>query len=51
MDRTVIAVKDKAVALTPGMSVTAEIKTGKRRIIEYFLSPILKHQAEAIRER
>lgn len=44
-------VNDKLVNLSPGMSVTVEIKTGKRRIIEYFLSPLLRYKQESIRER
>lgn len=35
----------------PGMAVQAEIKTGKRRIIQYLLSPISKAMNEAGRER
>lgn len=35
----------------PGMSVQAEIKTGRRRIIQYLLSPISKALNEAGRER
>lgn len=35
----------------PGMAVQAEIKTGKRRIIQYLLSPISKAMDEAGRER
>lgn len=35
----------------PGMSVQAEIKTGKRRIIQYLLSPISQAVNEAGRER
>ncbi|GMN04441.1 HlyD family type I secretion periplasmic adaptor subunit [Erythrobacter sp. MTPC3] len=35
----------------PGMSVQAEIKTGKRRIIQYLLSPINQAMSEAGRER
>lgn len=35
----------------PGMSVQAEIKTGQRRIIQYFLSPISQALDEAGRER
>ena len=35
----------------PGMSVQAEIKTGRRRIIDYLLSPISKAMDEAGRER
>lgn len=37
--------------LTPGMSVTVEVKTGKRRVIEYILTPLLRYRDEAIRER
>jgi len=35
----------------PGMSVQAEIKTRRRRIIQYLLSPISKAMDEAGRER
>lgn len=35
----------------PGMSTQAEIKTGRRRIIDYLLSPISQTVAEAGRER
>lgn len=42
---------DKWVTLTPGMSVTAKVKTGKRRAIEFFLSPLMRYQDEALRER
>jgi hemolysin D len=41
----------KNIHLTPGMSVVAEVKTGDRRVIEYFLSPLLKLKDEALRER
>lgn len=37
--------------MQPGMSLQAEIKTGKRRIIQYLLSPISKTVSEAGRER
>ena len=46
-----ILVKNKWVNLSPGMSVTVEVKTGKRRVIEYFLSPLLRYKQESIRER
>ena len=29
----------------------AEVKTGQRRIIEFFLAPLLRHGQESIRER
>lgn len=41
----------KTIRLKPGMSITAEIKTGKRRVIEYLLSPLIKHLDESMRER
>jgi hemolysin D len=46
-----INVDGKRIALSPGMNVTAEIKTGKRRVIEYLLSPIQKTVTESLGER
>ncbi len=46
-----ILVGDRWVPLAPGMAVTAEVKTGRRRAIEFFLSPLMKYQDEALRER
>jgi hemolysin D len=51
LDRTQMQVEDKLVNLSPGMAVTAEIKTGSRRIITYLLSPLLKYKQESLRER
>lgn len=51
MDRSTIQVEGKQVNLSPGMAVTVEIKTGKRRLIEYLLSPLLKSVKESLRER
>lgn len=39
------------IQLSPGMAITAEIKTAKRRIIQYLLSPISARLDEAGRER
>jgi membrane fusion protein, hemolysin D len=50
-ERHAIRVEDKMVNLTPGMAVTVEIKTGKRRVIEYFLTPLLQYGSESLRER
>ncbi len=51
MDRSTIDVEAKQVNLSPGMAVTVEIKTGKRRVIEYLLSPLFKSAKESLRER
>lgn len=49
--RGTIPVEGKLVHLSPGMAVTVEIKTGRRRLIEYLLSPVLKSLQESLRER
>ncbi|MFV1852191.1 MAG: HlyD family type I secretion periplasmic adaptor subunit [Thalassospira sp.] len=41
----------RMVKLTPGMTASVEVKTGKRRIIEFLLSPVMKYGDEALRER
>lgn len=41
----------KRVPLSPGMNITAEIKTGQRRIIEFLLSPVQRAGSESLRER
>ena len=51
VDRSKMQVEDKTVNLSPGMAVTAEIKTGSRRIIGYLMSPLLKYKQESLRER
>ena len=35
----------------PGDELTAEIKTGKRRVIEYLLSPVQRAFNESLNER
>jgi hemolysin D len=44
-------VDGRAAALVPGMSVKAEILTGKRRIIDFLLAPLREHMHDAMRER
>ena len=49
--KTDMAAGGRVVPLTPGMTVSAEIKVRKRRIIEFFLDPIIRHWQESMRER
>lgn len=51
LDSQQIQIEGKLIELSPGMNVSVEVKTGTRRIIEFFLSPLLRYQDEAIRER
>ena len=46
-----IDVDGKAIKLAPGMNLTAEIKTGKRRVIEYLMSPLQRRLQESLKER
>lgn len=49
--RSHLSIDGVRVALTPGMSLSAEIKTGKRRVISYLLSPLRKNMEESLREQ
>lgn len=51
LDRSQMRIDDNLVALTPGMAVTVEIKTGSRSIMGYLISPLLKYRHESLRER
>src|SRR4030042_1250111 len=47
-NRLKIRVKEKDIPLSPGMAATAEIKTWERRVIEFFISPFIKHVDESL---
>jgi hemolysin D len=49
--RSHIIIGGQPVTLEPGMTVQVEIKTGSRRVIEYLLSPLLRHEHESLNER
>jgi hemolysin D len=51
LNETTIDTEQGQMQLGPGMGVTAEIKTGQRRVIEYVLSPIMRYRHESLRER
>ena len=46
-----VDIDGKTVPISPGMNITAEIKTGQRRIIEFLLSPVQRAGPESFRER
>ncbi|MGA2129513.1 MAG: HlyD family type I secretion periplasmic adaptor subunit [Xanthobacteraceae bacterium] len=48
---TTLDVDGRPAALLPGMSVKAEILTGKRRIIDFLLAPLREHMHDSMRER
>jgi hemolysin D len=46
-----LEINGNSIDLMAGLAVTAEVKTGKRRLIEFFLSPLIRYKHESIRER
>ena len=51
LDQTAMNIDGRQAQMTPGMIVSIEIKTGSRRIIEYFLSPLIQHAHESFNQR
>jgi len=49
-DKTLM-VEGREEKLTPGMTVTAEINIGKRRIIEFFIYPMIRYLKESVSVR
>lgn len=51
LDSTTLHKQGKAFPIRSGMTASIEVKTGERRIIEYFLSPLTKAFKESLHER
>jgi hemolysin D len=51
LSQTHLNVDGKRITLAPGMNLSAEIKTGKRRVIDYLLSPVQRAADESMKER
>ena len=49
--RSTFIFSDRFVELKPGMTATADIRTGQRTLLSFFLSPIDRTESEAMRER
>ncbi|MGD9649285.1 MAG: HlyD family type I secretion periplasmic adaptor subunit, partial [Dongiaceae bacterium] len=43
--------QDKPLQITPGMTASVDIITGRKTVLDYLLKPILKAQENALRER
>ena len=51
IDESAMKIGDSEVPLAPGMTVSVEIKTDSRRVIDYLLSPLAKIASESLKER
>lgn len=50
-NRHAMKVDDQWVMITPGMTLQADIQTERRRVIEFFLSPVIKYLDEGMTVR
>jgi hemolysin D len=50
-EKTIMNVDGQVLPLTPGMTVSVEIATGSRRILEYVFSPLTEVVSESMKER
>jgi hemolysin D len=51
LEERAMKVGEAVIPFTPGMTVTAEIKTESRRVIDYLFSPLAKVASEALHEK
>ncbi|MHA6492983.1 HlyD family type I secretion periplasmic adaptor subunit [Pseudomonas borbori] len=51
LKKNTIQVGENLISLSPGMAVRAEVKTDKRKVIDYFLSPLQQYMDESLVER
>jgi len=51
LDGSTLDIDGVMVSMNAGMTLSAEIKTGKRRVIDYLLSPLQTHVNEGFKER
>jgi hemolysin D len=51
LEKNVISAGEREVPVSNGMAVSVEVKTGRRRIIDYIFSPLVEVTSEAMKER
>ena len=51
LDAQYLEASGSRVPLTPGMAAAIEVRTGDRRLISFFLEPLLRYRDESLRER
>ena len=51
LKKDTMRIDDKNIKLIPGMTCSVDIKIGKRRLIGYIISPMIRYKDEALREQ
>ena len=49
-DRTDLGSGEESLPVTPGMTATVDIQTGRRTVLSYLIQPVLRLRSEALRE-
>jgi adhesin transport system membrane fusion protein len=49
-DRTDLGREGESLPVTPGMTATVDIQTGRRTVLSYLIQPVLRIRSEALRE-
>ena len=49
--QTTLSINGAPIQIAPGMAITAEVKTGSRRIIDFLFSPLIETASTALKER
>ncbi len=49
-DRTDLGREGESLPVTPGMTATVDIQTGRRTVLSYLVQPVLRMRSEALRE-
>ena len=50
-DKSHLGTEERPLLIIPGMVASVDIITGKKSVLSYLLKPIIRAQAEALRER
>jgi hemolysin D len=51
LEKSTISTDGREIPISNGMTVTVEIKTGDRRIVDYVFSPLVEVTSQAMKER
>lgn len=51
LDKPYLGDTPSRLTIVPGMGVSAEVKTDRRRVLDYLLSPIIEHAHDSLREQ
>ncbi|PWG63405.1 HlyD family type I secretion periplasmic adaptor subunit [Sediminicurvatus halobius] len=51
LERAWVEIDQERIPIRPGLGATVDVQLGSRRVIEYFLAPVLRYREQALREQ